>query len=142
MLGMPELNAAIVMDATLADVLVVAAKGDRPLPPRIAAWVEMCMNHGEKAMPAVVALHADGLEPEGAAAPLCSSLEGIAGRQGATTRNRFVFILVTVGLSHSRHGGAHHEGCGHKGGQGKDVSHEMPHTRLEPTGLRAVPTVS
>lgn len=84
MLGMPDLNAAIVLDATLADVVVVAAKGDRPLPPRIAAWVEMCMNHGERATPAVVALHADGLEPEGAAAPLCSSLEGIAGRQGAT----------------------------------------------------------
>lgn len=84
MLGMSDLNAAVLLDAALADVLVVAAKGDKELPPRIAAWVEICMNKGDKAEPVVVALHDDGLESDGAAAPLCSSLEKIASRQGAT----------------------------------------------------------
>ena len=83
MLGNPELNAAVVMDAALADVLVVAAKGDSELPPRIAAWVEMCINTSGTARPVLVALHDDGIESDGAAAPLCSSVEGIAARKGA-----------------------------------------------------------
>jgi len=84
MLANPEFNVAVVLDAAAADVMVIAAKGDRELPARIATWVEMCVRTGENPEPVVVALHDDGLESDGGAAPLCSVLEKIASRQGAT----------------------------------------------------------
>ena len=83
MLGSAEFNAAILIDASAAEVIVVASRGDRELPERVATWIEMCVNGCGKPAPVLIALHADGLEPDGEAAPLCSSLESIASRQGA-----------------------------------------------------------
>jgi len=86
MLGVPEFNPAILSDAEGADVFVVAARGDRALSPRVATWIERCVKGGNRngtAVPMLVALHPDGLEPMVEAEPLCSSLAEIARRQGA-----------------------------------------------------------
>ena len=83
MLGSSEFNAAILMDASAAEVIVIAARGDRELPARVATWIEMCVNGCGKPAPVLIALHAHGQERAGEALPLCSSLESIASRQGA-----------------------------------------------------------
>jgi len=83
-LGSSEFNAAILMDASSAEAIVIAARGDRELPSRVATWIEMCVNGCKKPVPLLIALHAEELEPEGEAAPFCSSLECIASRQGTT----------------------------------------------------------
>ena len=84
MLGSSEFNAAILMDASGAEAIVIAARGDRELPSRVVTWIEMCVNGCRKPAPLLIALHAEELEPEGEAAPFCASLECIASRQGAT----------------------------------------------------------
>lgn len=84
MLGSSEFNAAILMDASTAEAIVIAARGDRELPTRVVTWIEMCVNGCRKPAPLLIALHAEELEPEVEAAPLCSSLECIASRQGVT----------------------------------------------------------
>ena len=84
LLGKPALNSIILDDVSRADVLVLASNGDHALPERIASWVEICMHSIPGADPVVVALHAEGSERDGGAAPLCSSLEMIAKRIDAT----------------------------------------------------------
>lgn len=83
MMGSEDFNAAILLDSSAADVIVVAAHGDRELPPRIATWLEICVSGRGKPAPLLFALHAEGLEADGEAAPLFASLECIASRQGA-----------------------------------------------------------
>jgi hypothetical protein len=83
LLGRPELNAAVIRDSALADVIVIATDGRREVPERVQQWVEICMDGSPGARPVVVALHDEGLEADGAAAPLCSSLKQIADRRGA-----------------------------------------------------------
>ncbi len=82
MLGSSEFNAAILMETSGADVMVVSARGDRELPARVATWIEMCVNGCGDTRPVLLALHAEGMEPDGEAAPLCTSVECIASRQG------------------------------------------------------------
>lgn len=82
MLGTSEFNASAILDASYADVLVVAAKGDSELPACIFTWLEMAMAMRGDAEAVLVALHDERLEFDGAAAPLCSSLRGIADRLG------------------------------------------------------------
>jgi hypothetical protein len=82
MLGMSQLAAAVLRDATSADVLVVAASGDKDLPPHITEWVEDCLTSEPNAEPAVVALHDEALDA-GSSAAFYSSLEAIAIRRRA-----------------------------------------------------------
>ncbi len=83
MLESPEFNAAVLMDAACADVIVVAARGDRGIPERITSWLEVCAMREGGRRPVIVALHEEGLESGDGAAPLCSVLQRIATRQGA-----------------------------------------------------------
>ncbi|MEO6787598.1 MAG: hypothetical protein ABI318_15835 [Chthoniobacteraceae bacterium] len=82
MLGTSEFNAAILLDGSRADVIVVAARGDRELPARVAIWIEMCVNGCGNGRPLLLALHADGSGTGSEPLPLCTSLEYIAMRQG------------------------------------------------------------
>jgi hypothetical protein len=84
MLGRRNLNSIILDDVSHADVIVVASHGDRPLPERIASWVAICMAAIRTKKPVLVALHNDGMEEEGVAAPLCKSLKDIASRADAS----------------------------------------------------------
>ncbi len=84
LLGRPELSAAILRDSAFADVIVVAADGRVKLPDTVEKWIEVCMNGNRDAQPVVVALHDEGLNAHGREDPMCSSLERIAGRRGAS----------------------------------------------------------
>jgi len=78
-----RLNSIILDDVSHADVLIVASNGNRPLPERVASWVEICVHAAPGGKPVIVGLHDEELEPDGVAAPLCSSLDHAAKRTGA-----------------------------------------------------------
>jgi len=78
LLGKSELNATILRDVAVADVIVVASNGDRELPERVACWIEVCMNGLPDAMPVLVALHDEGSGANRAAGPFCASLRKLA----------------------------------------------------------------
>lgn len=84
LLGKPALNSIILDDVSHADVLVLASSGDHELPERVASWVEICMHALPGAEPVIVALHDEGSEADGGAAPMCASLKSIADRMDAT----------------------------------------------------------
>ena len=84
MLESPEFNASVLMDASRADVIVVAARGDEEVSARIASWLEICVMREEGPPAVVVALHDDRLKDNGGAAPFCSSVKKITKRQGAS----------------------------------------------------------
>jgi hypothetical protein len=75
-----EFNASMLAEASRADVIVIAAHGDKELPERIALSIETCLGRGGKSKPLLLALPADD-SSDGASA-LCVSIEGIATRQG------------------------------------------------------------
>ena len=83
MLGSTKFNAAVLMDASRADVIVVAARGDQEIPGRVATWLELSVMRNEEDAPVLIALHDEGLDAHNEAAPLCTSLQKIAARQGA-----------------------------------------------------------
>jgi len=83
LLGKRDLNTIILNDVSSADVIVVAMHGDRELPERVASWVAICTAAVQTKKPVLVALHDDGMEADGVAAPLCKSLKDIACRTDA-----------------------------------------------------------
>lgn len=83
MLASTKFNAAVLMDASRADVIVVAARGDQEIPGRFATWLELSVMRNTGDSPVLIALHDDGLDAHNEAAPLCTLLQKIAARQGA-----------------------------------------------------------
>jgi hypothetical protein len=83
MLGNPRLMSAIARESADADVIVVAANGDREPPDYVASWIRRLVNQKPGARPVVLALHDDGLTSDAGTAPLCRSLEQIAGERHA-----------------------------------------------------------
>jgi hypothetical protein len=75
-----EFNASVLADASRADVIVVAARGDKELPVRIAASIEACIQRSLDPVPLLLALPDEELEGE--ADRFCSCIEAIATRQG------------------------------------------------------------
>ena len=84
LLGNPELNSIIFGDVAFADVIIVAMKGDREVPQRIAMWVENCMQGKPEIKPVVVALHDEESESDATADSFCLSLMRLANRRDAT----------------------------------------------------------
>lgn len=76
MLGDPNFNAGILMDACRADVIVVSACGRRSVPPRIAAWLKICIAKAGRQSLLLVAL------PDDESPQLSASLETLARESG------------------------------------------------------------
>ena len=83
MLESPEFNAAVRTAASHAEVIVVAAHGDREISESVASRLESCATRGGGPPPVIVALHDHELAAEGEAAPLCALLQKIAARHRA-----------------------------------------------------------
>jgi len=80
MLTRPQFNADVFLDIARADVLVIATKGDGPLPPCIRDWVEKSITETV----VLVALPDPALDPDGGLQPVLSSLAALARAAGAT----------------------------------------------------------
>ena len=59
MLGRLDIRAAAVHEASVADVLMVAAQPDKPLPLQVTRWIERCFSENRHCPATLVGLHDD-----------------------------------------------------------------------------------
>lgn len=77
-----DVRAAAVHEAADADVLVIAADGERRLPAQVAQWIDRCFRENGRSPAVLVALHDDGFSDEGTGSTLTGELRQISYRWG------------------------------------------------------------
>ena len=88
MLGRLDIRAAAVHEASDANLLMVAAAADKPLPVQVSKWIERCFSENHQRPSAVVALHDELLVAPKESCELQTELHRICERWALRMINR------------------------------------------------------